>query len=100
MAFKLKVDIPNTGAESSITIAGIGELQNGKTYEISDEAAARFRAMHATVEDEYDDKGDLVGRKLVDGPPLTEAQFHGVTVEETKATPPRNSGAEQQGEGN
>jgi copper oxidase (laccase) domain-containing protein len=98
MAFKLKVDIPNAGDEGSIAIAGIGELQNGKTYEISDEAAERFRAMHATVEDAYDGEGNLVGRQLVDGPSLAEALFHGVTIEEMKATPPKTpTNAQEEG---
>jgi hypothetical protein len=84
MAFKLTVDMPNLGPEGKVSIMGLGELTHGKTYRVSDEQAALFETLHGTYEDKYDDEdpNKLVGRELVPGPSLLEADIHGITVEQ------------------
>jgi|SRR3954466_6678702 hypothetical protein len=101
MAYKLTVDMPNLGPEDKVTIMGLGELQNGKSYKISDEQAEMFRTLHSTVEDKYDDDrpGVLLGREQVPGPTLDELDMHGITVEVLKESS-SDQAASSAGEGN
>lgn len=82
MAFKLTVDMPNLGPEGKFAITGLGELQNGKTYKISDEQAEGFRNAYSTIEEHFEEgTGRLLGREIVPGPALDEVELHGIAVE-------------------
>jgi len=92
MAFKLTIDMPNLAPDGKVAIMGLGEFQNGKSYEVSDELAEAFRQAHATVQDKRGDKGELLGSEMVLSPPLDEVEMYGVNIEklasEKPATPP------------
>jgi hypothetical protein len=87
MAFKLTIDMPNLGPDDKIAIMGLGEFQNGKSYEVSDELADSFRQAHSSVQDKRGNKGELLGTETVLGPPLDEVEMYGVEVEALKETP-------------
>jgi hypothetical protein len=98
MAFKLTVDMPNLGPEGKVAITGLGELQNGKTYKISDEQAEAFRNQNSHVEDDLDpETKQLLGRSIVPGPALDEVEIAGIKVE--KMADDRTARNEQSEEG-
>jgi hypothetical protein len=100
MAFKLSVDMPNLAPDGKVSITGLGELQNGKTYKISDEQADLFRTLNGHIEDKTDpETGMLVSRETVPGPALDEVEIAGIKVEPLKESGQQASAA-QQGEGN
>jgi hypothetical protein len=49
MGYKLELDLPNYGKGVEVYLEGLGILENGGTYEVSDEEAAAFRVVHQIV---------------------------------------------------
>jgi hypothetical protein len=80
MPYRLKFDNPNAGEGAQFSIHGLGTFTNGKTYEVSDEAAETFRRSNATIQQELNDEGMATSSELVPGPALDEVQMFGVTV--------------------
>jgi hypothetical protein len=81
--------LPKSGEGSEVEIAGIGRLQNGKTYDISEEEAQAFRnanSNNAPVEGKTGPDGETL-YETQPGPTLLQAfkdnKF--VTVEKTKS---------------
>jgi hypothetical protein len=100
MAFKLSVDMPNLAPDGKVSITGLGELQNGKSYKISDEQAELFRTLNGHIKDKTDpETGQLLSRETVLGPALDEVEIAGITVEQMKESG-QQAPAGQQGEGN
>lgn len=70
MGYEIAIDIPGTPKGAKVQIAGLGELENGGSYEISDEDHESFRNAHG-----YD---------------LDKANFHGIEVKASKSGKPKN----------
>lgn len=80
--YSLTVDLPTSPKGEPVQIAGLGTFDNGKTYTVSKEQADFFRSFNAVLVDDVDDKGNVVGSKLEQGPTLLEAAktMYGVEV--------------------
>lgn len=80
--FKLKLSLPNLAEGGTVTIAGLGELQNGKEYIVKDDMP--FREAHATVvAGEYSAEGRRDHVKVL-GLPLDEAFANTEGIEVTR----------------
>src|SRR5262252_2650878 len=96
MTFRLKFDNPHAGEGAQLAIHGLGVFENGKTYDVSDEAAEQFRRMNSTVQQEYNEEGMATSSELVPGPPLDEVQIYGVTVTKREDAPAQSDDAPEQ----
>jgi hypothetical protein len=47
MSYTLKVDHPELGKGSTLQIPGLGEFENGKSYELEDETIKGWEQSHA-----------------------------------------------------
>lgn len=86
MTYKITFDLPNLSKGQGVAITGLGEFENGSSYEITDEQHATYRQVTSRQVDETDDKGNPTGRVLTElGPTLLQTSFQeGVTVEKSK----------------
>ena len=70
--YTIAIDLPNLPEGSALEIDGLGEFQNGQTFDISDELADTYQARKAVLVSEYDEEGHL-HNSLEAGPTLMEA---------------------------
>lgn len=86
--YKMTVDFPNLAKGAEVQIDGLGIFENGYEHTISDELAQSYRAAHPKTVDEVDDDGELVERKLEQGPTLLTAfkDSLGIVVEVVQKT--------------
>lgn len=77
VVYKLTVDVPGSPEGEVFQIPGLGEFENGASYEISNEEAANYQLYHSTMV--LDKKGNFISKL---GPTLKSAakSMHGVTV--------------------
>lgn len=80
--YKLTLDFPNLTKGAEVQIDGLGIFKNGEEHEIDDALAQDYRNHHSRVVDELDDDGEVIGRKMEQGPTLLQAfqDSAGVTV--------------------
>jgi hypothetical protein len=78
--YKVIVDHPNLGEESSLFIHGLGTFKNHTTTEVDLDQVRRFRAAHSTVEVVHDEKGRATHTPSR-GPSPADINVYGVTFE-------------------
>ena len=92
MSYTIALDYPNLPVGGTLIIDGLGEFENGQSYDISDEDAAQYQARKAVISSDYDEKGQLHTTVAV-GPTLAEV-FEGhpnitVTITPPVVVPPK-----------
>lgn len=72
MTYKLKVNSKTLPKGKLVTIKGLGSFENGKTHDVSDEQAERFRVINSVQVSNTNEKGETTTETKL-GPTLTEA---------------------------
>jgi hypothetical protein len=93
--YKVIVDHPNLGEESSLFIHGLGTFKNHTTTEVDLEQVRRFRAAHSVVDLEYDEEGHAT-HKPMRGPSPADLDVYGVTFEKIEDTEPSTGEGDNQ----
>jgi hypothetical protein len=85
LPYKITFDLPNSSKGQGVAVNGLGEFQNGKSYDISDEQHDQYRAFNSVQVDELDAKDKPTGQVVTRiGPTLLQSKFpEGITVEKT-----------------
>ena len=71
--YTLAVNAKGLSKGTPINIDGLGLFENGKKYEISEEAEEAYRMRHSVQRVEYDDEGNMFVEVEL-GPSLTDVE--------------------------
>jgi hypothetical protein len=87
--YDITVDLPNLPKGAEVQVNGLGILLNGETTFVSEDAANHWREMNVDLQQEYNDKGQLVTTVNKSGTLLqTLGKVDGLTVSTAEADDP------------
>jgi hypothetical protein len=91
VVYTIDFDLPGTAKGQSVQVAGLGEFENGSSYDVTREEADAFRSYNIRQESHHNEDGQLVTETHL-GPTLLQAFEHteGVTVTTTQPNQQRN----------